>query len=301
MELMFIRSKLFVPGSRPELFEKAFASAADAISFDLEDAVSPDRKPDARASVAAFLRGLPAGPRKISIVRINGITTPWFSPDIDALVGAGPDIINLPKVESAADVDLAVEAIARAERACGLGRPIPILANIETPKGVRLAAEIASADPRVIGLQPGFADLLLPLGIDRRDTTAAQFVRVAIRLAAGEAGIPAYDAAFPDIRNTDMCRAEAEAARSLGFAGKSCIHPCQIAIVNETFAPRQAEIQHAEKVLAATRETLARGVQAFVVDGQLIDAPMISHARSVVEAASVHAALSGAPRGPDVN
>lgn len=280
---MFIRSKLFVPGSRPELFDKAAASAADAICFDLEDAVAPDRKSDARASVAAFLRSqATCKPRKITIVRVNGIGTPWFATDLEAIAGAEPDVINLPKVESAADIHFALDAIAR------LQLQIPILANIETPKGVRLAFEIAAADPRVIGLQLGFADLFLPLGIDRRDPSAPQFVRVAVRLAAGEAGIPVYDAAFPDIRNLEQCRAEAEAARSLGFAGKSCIHPSQIAIVNETFAPRPTEIQHAEKVLLAAREASERGVQAFVVDGQLIDAPMIGHARAVAEAARAY-------------
>ena len=94
-----------------------------------------------------------------------------------------------------------------------------------------------------MGLQIGFADLFLPLGIDRLDAAARQYVRVAVRLAAGEARLPAYDAAFPDIRSPNLCREEAEAARSLGFSGKSCIHPSQIAIANEVFAPRAGEIE----------------------------------------------------------
>lgn len=282
---MFIRSKLFVPGSRPELFPKAVDSAADAISFDLEDAVSPDRKAEARACVAFFLRERGRSLGKIAIVRVNAIATPWFVPDVEALAGSGVDILNLPKVESAADVQIAIEAITAAERTGGDRNKLRILANIETPKGVRLAAEIASADARVIGLQLGFADLFLPLGIDRLDAAARQYVRIAVRLAAGEAGIPAYDAAFPDIQNPKLCREEAEAARSLGFAGKSCIHPSQIAIVNEVFAPREGEVEHARKVWDAAREAADRGVQAFVVDGQLIDAPMIEHARAVTEAA----------------
>ncbi len=282
---MLIRSKLFVPGSRPELFEKAAASAADAVSFDLEDAVAPMRKEEARASVTAFLRARSANLGKVAIVRVNALSTFWFAHDIDALVGPGLDILNLPKVESASDVRTAIEAIARAEDACGLDRRIPILANIETPRGLRLAAEIATADPRVIGLQIGFADLLLPLGIDRSHANALQSIRLSVRLAAGEAGIPAYDAAFPDIRNPELCRAEAEAARRLGFAGKSCIHPSQIAIANEVFAPRADEKEHARKVLAAAHDAAEQGVQAFVVDGQLIDAPMIENARAVAAAA----------------
>jgi citrate lyase subunit beta / citryl-CoA lyase len=282
---MLMRSKLFVPGSRPELFPKAADSAADAISFDLEDAVAPDRKESARASVAYFLRLRNRNLGKIVIVRVNGIQTPWFASDIEAMAGAGVDAINLPKVESAGDIHAAVGAIARAEEAYGHRDKIRVLANIETPKGLRLAAGIAAADPRVLGLQLGFADLFLPLGIDRQDVAARQFVRVAVRLAAGEAGIPAYDAAFPGIQSPELCREEAEAARSLGFAGKSCIHPSQITIANEVFGPNAGEIEHALKVLEAARDAAQRGIQAFVVDGRLIDAPMIEHARAIAAAA----------------
>jgi citrate lyase subunit beta / citryl-CoA lyase len=282
---MFIRSKLFVPGSRSELFPKAANSAADAISFDLEDAVSRDRKEDARACVASFLRERGRSLGKITIVRVNAIATPWFAQDVAALACCGVDVFNLPKVESAADIRVAIEAITGAEKAGGNGSKLQILANIETPKGVRLAAEIAAADSCVIGLQVGFADLFLPLGIDRLNVTARQYVRVGVRMAAGEARIPAYDAAFPDIQKPELCREEAEAARSLGFAGKSCIHPTQIAIVNEIFAPREGEVEFARKVLDAAREAADRGTHAFVVDGQLIDAPMIDHARAVTEAA----------------
>jgi citrate lyase subunit beta/citryl-CoA lyase len=286
---MLMRSKLFVPGSRPELFAKAASSEADAISFDLEDAVAHDRKEDARAAVLSFLRSNPLGSGKVAIVRVNAIGTPWFERDIAAAVAAGAGIVNLPKVESAADIHLALAAMARA--ADGPNQ-IGLLANIETPKGIRLAAEIAAADAPVIGLQLGLVDLFLPLSIARHEASAVQYARVAVRLAAGEAGIPAYDAAFTDIRNPAGCRQEAEGARALGFAGKSCIHPSQVAIANEVFAPREAELAHAPKVLEAAREEAARGSQAFVVDGQLIDAPMIAHAKNVIEAARRHEAAA---------
>jgi len=292
---MFIRSKLFVPGSRSELFGKAADSEADAISFDLEDAVPPDRKDEARQSVASFLRGRGTSPGKVAIVRVNAISTAWFARDVEELSCPGVDVINLPKVESAGDIRVAIEAIARAEYAGGNRNQIRVLANIETPKGLRLAAEIAAAHPRVMGLQIGFADLFLPLGIDRLNAAARNYVRAAVRMAAGEAGLPAYDAAFPDVRSPDLCREEAETARSLGFAGKSCIHPSQIAIANEIFAPRQAEIEYACKILQAAREAADRGIQAFAVEGQLIDAPMIDHARAVAQAAGRHEADRSAP------
>jgi citrate lyase subunit beta/citryl-CoA lyase len=290
---MFIRSKLFVPGSRFELFEKALKSSADAISFDLEDAVPTGRKEEARNAVANFLRERNGTLGKIAIVRVNALGTPWFAWDIAALAGAGADILNLPKMESAADIAKAVEAIESAEEAAGRSAPVRLLANIETPKGLRLAAEIAAAHARVMGLQLGFADLFLPLGIQRRNAAAQEYARIAVRLAAGEAGLPAYDAAFPDIQHPELCREEAEASRSLGFAGKSCIHPSQVAIANEVFAPRASEIEHARKVMDATAEAAAQGSQAFVVDGQLIDAPMIAHARALLDAAGRFAAASG--------
>ena len=117
--------------------------------------------------------------------------------------------------------------------------------------GLRLAAEIAAADPRVAGLQIGFADLFEPLGIDRRDAAAVQQVQLAVRLAAGEAGVLAYDAAFADVNDAEGFRREAEVARRLGFIGKSCIHPSQVPIANAVFRPSEAEIAQALRVVAA--------------------------------------------------
>lgn len=278
---MWMRSKLFVPGSRPELFPKAAKSEADAISFDLEDAVAPERKPYARESVSAFLREQGVGWGKLVIVRVNAMTTPWFEDDIAVMAATPVDMINLPKLESAADVHRALEAMARA----GCKPEMRILANVETPRGVRLAAEIAGAGARIAGLQLGLADLFLPLGIDRENLAARSYVGMAVRLAAGEAGIPAYDAAFTDISRPELCRLEAEAARSSGYAGKTCIHPSQVRIANEVFAPRAHEVEHAQHVIAAADAAATEGRQAFVVDGKLIDAPMILHARAVVSAA----------------
>src|SRR5215212_9112052 len=281
-----MRSKLFVPGSRPELFAKALASAADALSLDLEDAVAPDRKAAAREAVAGFLRGLPATARaKTTIVRVNALRTPLFGPDLAAVVGPGLDVVNLPMAESAADILAAVAALERAEATRGLDRPVGLLANIETPKGLRLAAEIAAAHPRVVGLQIGYADLLEPAGIDRADEAALQHVRLAVRFAAAEAGIPAFDGSLAAVAAPDRLRAEAEAARRLGFAGKSCIHPSQVAAVNEAFSPRPEEVAKARRVLAAAQDAAARGVGAFTVEGQMVDAPFVARARAIVELA----------------
>lgn len=279
---MLMRSKLFVPASRPELFAKALASAADALSFDLEDAVAADQKPRARGELTAFLGGLPAAPNKLIIVRVNAIGTPEFDADRAALAGARIDIVNLPMAEDAGDVARAIGMWS------GLPEHTAFLLNIETPRGLRQAATLAAAHPRVMGLQIGYADLFEPCGIVRSDSEAVAHVRLGVRFAAAEAGIAAYDGAFGAVKDIDGFRAECEAARRHGYAGKSCIHPSQIAVANEVFAPGADEIVWARKVVAAAREADARGVGAYLVDGQMIDKPFVERARAVVAFAEQH-------------
>jgi citrate lyase subunit beta/citryl-CoA lyase len=286
-----MRSKLFVPASRPELFAKAFASAADALSFDLEDAVAADRKPQARAELRELLRSdpvanKPADKQKVLIVRVNAIDTPYFSADIDAVAQRGIDLINLPKAESVDDVRAAVVALERAEAANGVSTPIRLLLNIESPKALHLAADLAGAHPRVAGLQLGLGDLFEPLGIARREPAAIQQAMFGLRIAAGVAGVFAYDSAFANIRDEAGFRAEAQLAKSMGFLGKSCIHPSQIALANEVFRPSDDEIAHALRVVEAAREADANGVGAYVVDGKMIDAPFVERARALVRDAA---------------
>jgi len=278
-----MRSKLFVPGSRPELFDKAWESAADAISFDLEDAVADERKAEARGYVAKALGQRPkAG--KVAIVRVNPWGEPLFADDLEAVVRPGLDIVNLPKIESVEPILETARLLDRLEREHGISTRIGILANIETPRGVRLAAEIALAHERVIGLQLGFGDLFEPLAIERSALAMAP-VRIAVRLAAAEAGIDAFDGAFVGVADSEAFRIDAEAGRALGLAGKSCIHPSQIGIVNAVFFPRAAEIENARRIVARADEMLARGVGAFMVDGVMADGPFIDRARAVLRIA----------------
>jgi citrate lyase subunit beta/citryl-CoA lyase len=277
-----MRSKLFVPGSRPELFAKALAGEADAISIDLEDAVDESRKREARAAVAEFLRTLPADRSKTIIVRVNGIATEHFAADVEAIAGPGLDLVNVPMTESGEDVRQAAAVIARVEQAKGLAQPIRILANVETAKAFRLAAEIAGADARVAGLQLGFGDLLEPLGIDRYDPAVVLHFQLGVRLAAGEAGVFAYDSAFANFKDTDALRREAETARRLGYLGKSAIHPSQVATINAAFRPSDAEIAHSLRVVDAARAAGAKGVGAWTVDGKMVDAPFVVRAEATV-------------------
>ncbi len=259
-----MRSKLFVPASRPELFAKALAGDADALSFDLEDAVQESRKADARGILEAFLRqAAERPPGKIFIVRVNGLTTPHFEADLAAVARPGVDMINLPKPESAEDVRAAAAALARVEAERGIDRPIGILANVESPRGLRLALEIATAHPRVVGLQLGLGDLFEPFGIDRADARAVHAMQLAVRVAAAEAGIWACDTVYGTVADPEGFTREAEVARRLGFIGKSCIHPTQVPLANAVFRPTDHEIAAALRVVEAARGAERSGVGAF--------------------------------------
>lgn len=271
-----------MPGSRPELFPKAFAGGADAISFDLEDAVVPASKDQARRDVVAGLTGLVNDSDKVVIVRVNALSTDHFSADVAALAGVGADIINLPKVETRDDILRALDKISRTESLAGSAHQANILANIETPKGLRLALEIATADSRVIGLQLGFTDFSLACGIHPQDKTALNAVRVAIRFASAEAGIACYDGAFPDVKDVDAFRRECEEARNLGFAGKSCIHPSQVVIANDVFAPTAHEVARAVAIIDAASKATESGMGAFLHEGEMIDIPIVVRAQAVV-------------------
>jgi citrate lyase subunit beta/citryl-CoA lyase len=268
------------------LFAKALASAADALSFDLEDSVAEGRKDEARQALRQLLAGDAArSAAKTLIVRVNALDTPHFAADVATVVQPGLHLINLPKPESADDVRAAALAVEQAERANGVAQPVGLLLNVETPKALRQAFELATAHPRVAGLQLGLGDLFEPAGIARTSAPAIQQAMFTLRMAAAEAGVFAYDSAFANIKDQAGYRAEAELARSLGFLGKSCIHPTQIVLANEVFRPTDAEIAHAVKVVEAARVAEAQGVGAYVVDGRMVDRPFVIRAQAIVAVA----------------
>ena len=280
-----MRSKLFVPASRPELFEKAMKGEADALSFDLEDAVDESMKDVARTELRKFLRSLPANVGKTIIVRVNGLETPHFAADIEAIACPALDLVNVPKPESADDIKAAAVAIAKVERKAKLREPLGILANIESPRAYRLAAEIAGASTRVQGLQVGYGDLIEPLDVDRYNPRVVEAILLHVRIAAGEAGVWAYDGAFANIKNTKGYREEAEMSRRLGYIGKSCIHPTQVPLANAVFRPTDEEIAHSLKVVEAARAAGEKGIGAFTVDGRMVDAPFIRRAEHILQLA----------------
>lgn len=283
-----MRSKLFVPGGRPELFAKAAASRADALSLDLEDAVPVDLKARARSAVADFVRAdSTRALAKAIIVRVNAPGTPWFEDDLHAVAHDGLALLNLPKIGSAGDLLAAIRMIERAEAANTVTTPLKLLVNIETPKALANAAAIACAHPRVAGLQMGLGDLFEPLGIDRNDAANVHAVMFAVRMAAAQAdaapeGVFVLDGAYPDIADEAGFTAEAQRARRLGLIGKSCIHPRQVALANAAFSPTQAELAHARRIIEAAREAQREGHGAFVVDGRMVDLPFLKRAQALL-------------------
>lgn len=294
-----MRSKLFVPGSRPELFDKAMASAADGVSFDLEDAVEETQKVRARSELSHYLSRLPQGGQKTIVVRVNDRSSVHYRDDIAAVVRSSLDWLNIPKVESPSQVVEAAALLDEAERANGITRPIGILVNIESAAGLRRSHEIAAAHERVIGLQIGFGDLLTPLGMER-DPHLLAHVRIQVRLAAGEAGIVAYDSAFVQVADKEGFRQDALAARALGFSGKSCIHPSQIADANEVFSPKQEEIDAALDLLTAAERATQGGVGAFMLNGHMVDLPFIRRAETVVAVARAYGMLTESKKAEQV-
>ncbi len=280
-----MRSKLFVPGARPELFDKAMAGPADALSFDLEDSVPEAGKTAARAAVAAFLaRPEVVAGAKLLIVRTNATDSPHFADDLQAMAVPGVWLLNIPKIESAAQVRQVATALEQAEAANGVAQPIGLLINIETPRGLRHAAELAAAHPRVAGLQLGLGDLFAPNGI-ARDPANVQATLFAVKMAAAEAGVFACDGAWPDVADAEGFTVEATMAQKLGFIGKSCIHPRQVALANTLFSVPEALVAEARRILAAAKQADAQGRGAFLFEGRMVDLPFLRRAEAIVAGA----------------
>jgi len=256
------RSVLYIPGSKERALDKARSLPTDAIIFDLEDAVAPDAKAPARATLAAALREGGYG-KRTKIVRINALTSEWGLEDVRALHDAGADAILLPKVNTSADVDNLADM---------LDPDMPIWVMMETPLCVFNAREIA-AHRQVTGLVTGTNDLTKDLGCRARADrlplmSALQMIVMAARAARG---VVAIDGVYNRFRDGDGLKAECEQGRDLGFDGKTLIHPAQIEISNTAFAPTQSEIDLAERQIAAYRESQASGQGVAVVDGQIVE------------------------------
>ena len=262
---MAARSYLFVPGNRPDRFEKARNSGADAVILDLEDAVSVEGKPAARETVAAWL-----SPERPVYVRVNGTQTEWFADDLRAVSRPGLAGVMLPKAEEPEQV---------AETASGLGDATPVLPTLETALGVWNARALAEV-PGVERLAFGPVDFRLDTGI-LGEGEELLYVKTRMVLASRVAGVlPPLDGVTVALDDPEQLAADVQRARSLGFGGKACIHPRQVGAVNEGFRPTQGEVTWAENVVRAA-ETAGSG--AIRLGGEFIDPPVVERARAILE------------------
>ena len=271
------RSVLYIPASKERVLEKAMTLTADALIFDLEDAVSPDAKAEARAIMRAALLNGNFGAR-YKIVRINGLDTPWGRDDVDALSGVGADAILLPKVNTPRDIDN-IGAL--------IDKDMPIWAMMETAQGVLNAAQIA-AHPRLQGIVAGTNDLIHELGCSGENARfALQTSLQLIILAAQAHGVVAIDGVYNRFKDEAGLRAECQQGLALGFDGKSLIHPAQLDVANDVFAPSEAAISLAQRQIAAYDDIIRAGQGVAVVDGKIVENLHADTARRVLRKAQM--------------
>lgn len=275
------RSVLYIPAARERALEKARELSADAIIFDLEDAVSPEEKVRARELLDRVLRTADYGARA-RILRVNGLGTAWIDGDLAAFGDhPGVDAVLLPKVNSPADLD----AVAGRVRA-------PLWAMLETAKGCLNAGAIA-AHPRLEGMVMGTNDLMKELGARyRADRLPLMAGLGACVLAARAEGRVIVDGVFNAFKDEVGLRAECEQGRDMGFDGKTLIHPAQLEVANEVFAPSEEEVSLARRMIAAYAEARARGEGVAVVDGRIVENLHVATAEALIGKAEAIAALA---------
>jgi len=282
------RSVLYMPGANERALEKAQTIPADALILDLEDAVAPDAKPEARERVCAAVTSGAYGDRELTI-RANGIGTPWHDDDLRAIAAAGPDAVVVPKVDSAADV----HQIEKALEAGGAPDRTRIWAMLETPVAVLHAMEIASASERLTVLVMGTNDLVKELHAARVASRAPLMASLGICvLAARAAGRAILDGVYNDIKDPDGFLAECRQGAEMGFDGKTLIHPSQVEPCNEAFSPAPEEADKARRIIAAFEEAQAEGRGVVTVDGRMIENLHVDEARRVLAIQEAISALA---------
>jgi citrate lyase subunit beta/citryl-CoA lyase len=284
-----MRSLLFVPADGGSKLDKAMASGADAIIIDLEDSITPERKPQARAAALEFLKSATAKKQRPRIlVRINGLDTGMIDADLDAVMPGKPDAIVFPKAEGAASVIHLDAKLTAHEAITGLPEGgIKILAQaVESAAGLFAAGTFRDASKRLIGLTWGPEDLSAELGAEtNRDERGAltepyRLARNICLYGAAAAKLPAIETIYADFRNLEGLRRDTDEARRDGFAGRLAIHPTQVPVINEVFTPTAAQIEKAKMVVAAF--AAKPGAGAVGIDGKMYDRPHLIRAQNLL-------------------
>jgi (3S)-malyl-CoA thioesterase len=277
------RSVLYIPASRQRALEKARGLSTDAIIFDLEDAVAPSEKPAARDTLTAALAEGGYGPR-VSLVRINALETVWGADDLAAVAGMACDGVLVPKVNGPEDVDPVARALPG----------VAIWVMMETAEAILNAAAIAGHD-RVVGFVVGTNDLAKELGTRAAPDRAPLWTALQICVLAARAhGVVVVDGVYNAFRDDEGLRAECAQGRDFGFDGKTLIHPAQLAIANEVFAPTEDEIDTSRRQIEAYEAAIAQGEAVAVVDGKIVENLHVETARAVLEKARAIKAMEAA-------
>lgn len=277
------RSMLFVPGNNPGMIRDAYIYGSDSIMFDLEDSVSIHEKDAARFLVHSALTSINYGKKEL-VVRINDLGSGLGVQDLEAIVRARPNVIRLPKTETAQDVIDCEAEILRIEREAGIPEgSTGMMAAIESAKGVLNAYAIATSSKRLVAIALGAEDYVTDLKTTRSDGTELFFARNMILNAARAAGIDAIDTVYSDVNNEEGFLREVELIRKLGFDGKSVINPRQIPPLHQAFVPSEKDLARARAIMEAIAEAEARGSGVASLKGKMIDKPVVIRAERLLE------------------
>lgn len=280
------RSLLFLPGNNPNMLINGNVLGADAVIFDLEDAVSPAEKDAARILVRNTLKFMDFGGCE-TVVRINSVDTSYWKADLDEIIPQKPNMILLPKASSPEDIRLVDEYIKELEKKENMELcSVDLMPLIETALGVENSFLIATASPRVKALFLGAEDLTADLQCKRtKEGREIEYARTRLVVAARAAGIDVYDTPFTDVNDDEGIWVDAEVAKALGFSGKASISPRHIDVINEVFSPTAEEIEYAYEVIDAITLAKKQGKGAISLHGKMIDAPIVARAERVLAAA----------------
>lgn len=276
------RSLIFVPGNNPRFLEKAKNLQADIVCFDLEDSVPDAEKDNARTLIKSALKSRGSYASSI-FVRTNSPALGKISSDLEMIIQKGLDGIVIPKVNDTDELKKIEKIITRLENRRKL-KPIQVIPSIESAQGVVNAFEIASFGTRIVALVFGVFDLLNDLGVDyTKDSDGAKYSRRKISVDAHAAGIPIIDAIWQDLKDSKGFQKDCKTGKSLGYAGKSIIHPDQISVVHKLFHPNKSEILWAQKVCKTYQSSTKKGRGATTIDGKMIDEAHYKQAKAILE------------------
>lgn len=281
------RSLLFLPGNNPNMLINGNCLGADAVIFDLEDAVAPAEKDAARILVRNTMKYMDFNGIDV-VVRINSIDTDFWKRDVDEIMPYKPRLILLPKTGSAADIIEADKYISEVEERLGIEKnTVGLMALIETALGVENAFNIATASKRVKALFLGAEDLTSDLQCKRtKESREIEYARTRLVVAARAAGIQVYDTPFTDVNDDEGIVKDAAVAKALGFSGKASISPRHVEVINDTFSPTQAEVDYAYEVMDAIKLAKEQGKGAIALYGKMIDAPIVARAEFTIRTAN---------------